>query len=295
MWDTVLRIPKLRWCSQPFSPSSEGDDIAQLSRDIEKRILETLAPIDEASAPQEIRPLINTINRLIAYFEDRSLYEQEFSANASHELRTPLAGIRLQTELAMSTQDAVIQKNAHQNILYALDRSERLIEQLLVLARLSVDRVDLPMEKMSLGRVAARAVGELLTLAKDKNITLNMTPWKECSIRASEESIGILIHNLVRNAVNHSPEGGKVTVKVATIKNRIVLTVADNGPGISMDKHDVVLKRFQKAGDGSKPGSGLGLAIVKRICDLHHATLELGKQDRQSGLKVSVSFSACVE
>lgn len=295
MWGIALHSLRTIWRARPVASSTDGNDVARLSRDIEKRILETLAPIDEASAPQEIRPLIHTINRLIAHFEDRSLHEQEFSANASHELRTPLAGIRLQAELAMSTKDASILKNAHENILNALDRSERLIEQLLVIARLSVDRADLKMEKISLGRAAAHVVGELLSLAQKSQIKLNMTPWKACDITASAESISILIHNLVRNAINHTPEGGKVVVRVTTIKGRAILTVTDNGPGISIDKRAAVLKRFQKAGDGSKPGSGLGLAIVKRICDLHHATLGLNQPDGHGGLSVSVIFMRSAE
>ena len=266
-------------------------NISKLSRDIEKRIFETLLPIDEKTAPKEIRPLIKAINRLVLYFEDRSQHEQDFSANASHELRTPLAGIRLQTEIAMSTDNFDIQKKAHKNILLAIDRNERLIQQLLTLARLTSDRVELSMERVNFGELVQNVINQLLSVAEAKNISLKIESWNNAYILASLESIAILLHNLIRNAVNHTPEGGKIRVKVESKNQEIILCVIDNGSGIPEDKYEAVLKRFQKAGNSSISGSGLGLSIVKRICDLHHAKLTLSKASKTGGLKVKVTFA----
>ena len=281
----------LKWTSNKLTEKHFKREIEDLSYDIEKRIAETLSPIDEKTAPKEIRPLINAINRLIAYFEDRSHHEQDFSANASHELRTPLAGIRLQTEIAMSTEDLEIQKKAHQNVLIAIDQNERLIEQLLVLARLTADKVDLAMEKVNLGQLSARVIANLMSVAEEKHISLKLQSPDHLMVFVSEESISILLHNLVRNAINYIPEGGEIKVKITTSKDKVVLSVMDNGPGIPSDKYDMVLRRFQKTNDNEKSGSGLGLAIVKRICDLHQATLTLGQATRKGGLKVTVTFS----
>ncbi len=285
-----MRPPK--WLARTPAQATQSQDIEQLSRDIERRIFETLEPIDGKDAPKEILPLINIINRLISYFESRSQYEQDFSANASHELRTPLAGIRLQAELAMHSADPAIQKNACLNILTAVDRSEKLIEQLLLLARLTADRVDLEMTRVNLGQLAAGVVGEFLPVAEEKNITLMMKPWKDCYIRASEGSVSILLHNLLGNTLKYSPEGGKVEVKVESSKGSAILCVTDNGPGIPAHKYELALKRFQKVGDSAVAGSGLGLAIVKRICDLHKAALEFSKPEKGSGLKALVVFKA---
>lgn len=266
-------------------------EVKALSQDIEKRIAETLAPIDEKSAPQEIRPLINAINRLIAYFEDRSLHEQDFSANASHELRTPLAGIRIQTEIAMSTSDPEIQQKSHRNILAAVDQNERLIEQLLTLARLTADRVELRMEQVNLRKLSETVVANLRRVAEEKHIRVKVECPGSLILRASEESFSILLHNLIRNAINYTPDGGNIKIKARGYAKEVVLSVADDGPGIPQDKYDKVLERFQKTRSDSKSGSGLGLAIVKRICDLHHAALKLGPATRKGGLKVTVTFS----
>jgi signal transduction histidine kinase len=283
-------LPK--WLINKFTTKRYRQEIETLSQDIEKRIAETLAPIDEKIAPKEIRPLINAINRLITYFEDRSSHEQDFSANASHELRTPLAGIRLQTEIAMSTDDPVIQRKSHQNVLIAIDQSERLIEQLLILARLTADRVELAMEKVNISQLSVHVIANLHRLAEEKHISLKLELPDNLTIIACEESISILLHNLIRNAINYIPDGSKIQVKATTTKSgKALLSVADNGPGIPADKHDMVLRRFQKARNSAKSGSGLGLAIVKRICDLHHATLELDKTTKSGGLKVAVRFN----
>lgn len=285
----LLFLPK--WFVKICAQKRYRQEIETLSQDIENRIAETLAPIDEKTAPKEIRPLINAINRLVSYFEDRSHHEQDFSANASHELRTPLAGIRLQTEIAMSTDDPEIQQKAHQNVLIAIDQNERLIEQLLTLARLTADRVDLAMEKVNLEQLSAHVIANLMSVADEKQISLKLESQGNLTLLASEESLSILLHNLIRNAIYHTPEGGAIQVSATKSKGSVVLYIMDNGPGISPDKYDMVLERFQKSQNNNKSGSGLGLAIVKRICDLHHATLTLDQATRKGGLKVTVKFS----
>lgn len=289
-WDIALQS-FLKWLSSTLIERQFKKEIEELSHDIEKRITESLAPIDEKTAPKEIRPLISAINRLISYFEDRSHHEQDFSANASHELRTPLAGIRLQTEIAMSTDNPEVQKRSHDSILKAVDHNERLIEQLLTLARLTADRVDLAMEKLDISQLSAHVIANLQNLAEKKQIRLKLESQKNLMLLASEESLSILLHNLIRNAICYTTEGGAIQVSATKSKGNTVLSVTDNGPGISSDKRDIVLKRFQKIQNNTQSGSGLGLAIVKRICDLHHATLTLDQATRKGGLKVMVTFN----
>ena len=289
-WGIALQSP-LKWISDKLNERHFKKEIEELSYDIEKRITETLAPIDEKTAPKEIRPLISAINRLIAYFEDRSAHEQDFSANASHELRTPLAGIRLQTEIAMSTDDPEIQQKSHRNILVAVDQNERLIEQLLTLARLTADRVELKMATVNLRQLSESVIANLRRMAEDKQIGITLECPKNLTIHASEESLSILLHNLLRNAINHTPEKGGIVVKASGTSKKIELSVIDNGPGIPQDKYDVVLKRFGKTRSDSTSGSGLGLAIVKRICDLHHAKLKLDQATQKGGLKITVIFN----
>jgi two-component system sensor histidine kinase QseC len=263
--------------------------IRELAASIRDGIEKSLTAIDVPDAPEEIIPLIESINRLVAFYEDRYRQERDFSANASHELRTPLAGIRLQTEIAMKTQSPEQREKALHNILYSVNRSTRLVEQLLILSRLTADRVDLEMEVLCLGRVVAQVVAELNDIALQKNITLNFAPWDETRINGSEEVLSILVHNVVRNAISYTQEGGNIWVAVFALNESAVLTVTDNGPGIPEDKRQLVLRRFEKAARNSK-GTGLGLSIVKRIAILHNAGLALEDGENGIGLNVRVTF-----
>jgi two-component system sensor histidine kinase QseC len=259
---------------------------------IEKQILEALKSIDKGSASKETQLLISAIERLTQYFGHRSKFEQEFSANVSHELRTPLSGIRLQTELAMSSQSQSLQENAHKNILTAVGHSERLIEQLLTLSRLSINPDGLVKAKVNIGQLSARVVGELVGLAESKGVKLAMSPWQDCFVQADEGALSILLHNLIRNAIQYSPQGEKVTFQVRDRKRRISLSVIDNGPGIPSDQHALIVERFKKVRGDLKSGSGLGLSIAKRVCDLHGAILNFSKPPKTGGLEVRVTFLA---
>lgn len=282
---TVLRLFPKCFASQSFRK-----EIETLSNDIEERILQTLEPIDEDKAPKEVRPLINVINRLISYFEERSNHEQDFSANASHELRTPLAGIRLQTEIAMSTDDTEIQKQAHLKVLDAIDKNERLIEQLLILARLTADRVELDMTQIDIKKLLAQVVSDMQVHAKEKLINLKVEVNHNSTVIANQASISILLHNLIRNAINYSPEKDTVLINSISTDGYVSISVSDNGVGIKTEDRELALKRFQKLPNHNKKGSGLGLSIVKRICDLHQAKLTLSNTTKNGGLKVKVTF-----
>lgn len=278
------------WLFNRMATNNFKQQIEKLSHDIEKRISKKLEPIEKLGVPKEIWPLINSLNRLISYFEERSEHEKDFTSNASHELRTPLAGIRLQTEIALGTDDKKIQQKALEKVLISIDRNERLIEQLLILARLTSDKVKLTMNKINLNQLSSRVVSDLRNSAYKKHIVLNLELEEGFFLFANEESIYILLHNVIRNAINYTPKGGKVWISAKTLKNKIILSIMDNGPGIVKNKRELVLMRFQKDTDNVKSGSGLGLAIVKHICNLHHATLYLDETNKRGGLKVMITF-----
>jgi len=279
------------WFSNTLVKKKYLQDIGKLSADIEKRIFQKLEPIEESAAPVEIKPLIKVINRLVSNFQDRSENERDFSANASHELRTPLAGIRIQTEIAQQTEDPKIQKKALGNIIHAVDQAERLIEQLLALARHSVDNITLHKEKISLSHLCLCVASDLSDLAEEKRVKLKTAITRKLYIHADRESISVLLHNLIHNAIKYSPAEGTITISLNTHQNKLLLCIADLGPGIPVQKRQAVLQRFQKVKGSSETGSGLGLAIVKRVCNLHNADLTLDSHRDGKGLKVRVLFN----
>lgn len=270
-------------------PLQRLKDIHRLTREIDGRISTTKpAPIDEHAAPKEILPIIQATNRLIRYQEDRYENERDFTANASHELRTPLAGIRLQTQIAMRSDDDAARKRAFDNVMHAVDRATMLVEQLLVLSRLTAEKVEFNRAPVDLMHIAARVTGELSEWMADRHAIVTVGRNK-AMVEGNAESIGILVTNLIRNAITHSHENARVEVTSRIEGGTVHLEVADNGPGIPENEMKTVMERFSKA-SGSKGGTGLGLAIVKRIAELHNAQVDLNNRVQGQGLVVTVKF-----
>jgi len=102
--------------------------------------------------------------------------------------------------------------------------------------------------------------------------------------------LGVMIRNLVDNALKYSPDGGYVHIQLACDEARVELVVSDSGPGIPDDQMEIVFERFHRGYETTVSGSGLGLSIVKRICDLHDATIHMSRTTKECGLEVKVHF-----
>lgn len=288
----IVFVLALHFLSRDLIPISKLKDIFKLALEIEKRVEKSSEPIIEKNAPIEIKPLINAVNKLIDYQEDRYKNERDFTANASHELRTPLAGIRLQTEIAMRTEDKEKRDKALKNILRSVDRATRLAEQLLILSRLTAEKIDLAKEPVELKEIAEKVTEELTLVANEKDIIIEAGKLDNGRVLASEQSIEILIDNLIRNSIIYIHKGGKIKYETIKYEEKIVLSITDNGPGIPREKRKIIFERFEKADKGSKTGTGLGLSIVKRIADLHNAKIEIADTEDSTGLRINVYFNA---
>ncbi len=272
-------------------PLQRLEDIHRLTQEIDERMSTNPSPIDENNAPKEILPIIQATNRLIRYQEDRYENERDFTANASHELRTPLAGIRLQTQIAMRSNDTAARNRAFDNVMRAVDRATMLVEQLLVLSRLTAEKVEFNRAAIDLNKLAMRVTAELSEWMSDRQASVVIQRNPGIMLNGNAESLAILINNLIRNAITHAQGSPHVDVSVRDTGDGVVLEVADNGPGIPEAEMKQVMERFAKA-SGSKGGTGLGLAIVKRIADLHNARIGLANREQGTGLIVTITFPA---
>jgi len=279
-----------------IKPRKRITKIHYLAKEIDQQMDENPRSISLSDMPIEIRPIVESLNALIKFQVDRYQQERDFTANASHELRTPLAGIRLQTEIAMMTEDSEQRNNALNNVLKAVDRGTRLVEQLLILSRLTLDKVALEVAEVNLSELCQQKVSEYKSTAQTKSIQLTYSQSsRSCILTASETSLDILLDNLLRNAINHTPIDGDIHTLVKQEGDNIIIEVADTGPGIPKKDHERVFYRFQKATGSGKSGTGLGLAIVKRIVDLHHGNVHLGFCDQEYGLKVIIELPLAKE
>jgi signal transduction histidine kinase len=248
--------------------------------------LEALAPV---TAPQEIRPLIDALNDLFGRVDRALDNERRFTADAAHELRTPLAAIVTQAQVASRARDAAERDQALVQIATSGRRASRLVEQLLLLARLD-PAANLHKEKLRLDQLAAAVCADHGSMALDKNITLELDTSGEIAIHGHADLLRVLLRNLLDNALRYTPAGEKVGVGVTVHGSSVRLTVSDSGPGIPPAERANVMRRFHRLAGQETEGSGLGLSIVARIAELHHASVVLADGMGASGLSVQVSF-----
>jgi two-component system OmpR family sensor kinase len=259
---------------------------------VSRRAADDLSPLDPAGLPGEIRPLVAELNLLFLRLGQAFRTQQAFVADAAHELRTPLAALRLQAQAILRAGDDQTRLAAARNLLARVDRSTRLVEQMLDLARqeAAADPVDQG-DAIDLADLAGQVIGDCLPLARARHLDLGLEGSAGARIRGDAGAIRNLLRNLVENAVKHAREGGVVNVVVRLDRDRAVLAVEDDGPGIPEPERERVFDRFYRVPGQGGTGSGLGLAIVRTIARRHRGEVALGTSEL-GGLAVTVDFPA---
>ncbi|CAB3710156.1 ATP-binding protein [Paraburkholderia rhynchosiae] len=270
-----------------------------LSEAIRSRDINRLEPVDIGRAPTEVRPLVDAINLLLSRLLHSLERERAFTADAAHELKTPLAAIKVQAQVALAEPDAARQRLAMERVVQGVDRSARLAEQLLLLARLDMH------EKMSTAPLAPGAAAKSALLAnagnaQQKNIRVTLNCDMRAEIDAEPVLIGILFDNLLDNAIKYGSEGGSIEVAVQRLENpekdpaheRVLVSVRDDGPGVEPADLARLANRFFRATGNQATGSGLGLSIVVRIAEHFGGSVHFDSGLGKRGLTVEVSFPA---
>ncbi|PZO88110.1 MAG: hypothetical protein DI626_02490 [Micavibrio aeruginosavorus] len=259
--------------------------LTALSADVDSRKIDDLTPIEGRDIPNEILPLIEAMNRLFVRIGDSFKREREFTDHAAHELRTPLAAMKTQTQVLLKKSLPMPEcSDGLENLNSTIDRTTHLVEQLLSLARLQNDAP--PMEEINLSHLLEEAVGQIHPSAKSKQQSINVNVEPDVSAAGHEDSLYMLIHNILDNAVKYTPEGGRIVVSLGKDK---MLSISDSGPGIADTDKMRVFNRFVRVDKTGQMGSGLGLSIAKWVIDTHGATMTL-KDNLPNGLIVEISF-----
>jgi two-component system, OmpR family, sensor histidine kinase QseC len=261
-----------------------------IARQIASRDPQQLQPVQPATAPEEIRTLLEALNGLFQRVENTLEAERRFTADAAHELRTPLAALQAQLQVAQRARDSEERDRSMNQLQSGLTRAAHLVDQMLHLARLDPES-SLPDPKaVDLAGLAEEVCADLGPQILAKNIDFDLAATADCQVIGQHEWLRVLVRNLVDNAVRYTPEGGLVRVELVRNNGVVTLSVADSGPGIPIEERESVLQRFHRLNQGKQPGSGLGLAIVARIVELHGATLKLDASNTPKGLLVTVQF-----
>jgi two-component system sensor histidine kinase TctE len=261
----------------------------ELQRRIRRRESSDLSPIDEREAPEEVSPLVRAINDLLARLDRSIATQKHFLADAAHQLKTPLAGLRTQAELAQREIDAGQRepqalKKSLQQIALSSQRAAHMVNQLLAMARAEDKEHAAQKAPVNLARLATETVRDFVPRAMEKRIDLGYEGPESGApnhlmVHGHALLLRELIRNLVDNALQYTPAGGTVTVRIVEdpFGQVVVLQVEDSGPGIPAAERDQVFRPFYRALGTDVEGSGLGLAIVREIAVQHGA--EIGLED----------------
>jgi two-component system OmpR family sensor kinase/two-component system sensor histidine kinase QseC len=264
--------------------------LQRVAAEVQRRDVDSLAPVPSAQLPQEIAPLITELNRLLARLDAAFATQRAFVADAAHELRSPLTAVRLQLQLLDRAPDESARLDARTNLGAAVERAGHLIEQLLTLARSEPRQGREAWRAVALETAAAAGVADCNALAESRHIDLGLDVESSALVQGDPEALRTLVRNLVDNAVRYTPAGGQVRVRSRSAPEGAILEVIDTGPGIPASARERAFDRFFRRETAPEGGSGLGLAIVKAVAERHGAQVTLGDAPG-GGLHVTVTFA----
>ena len=262
-----------------------------LAGDISRRAPNRLDAIDMEETPEEIQPLVESLNRLFTRVERAFENERRFTADAAHELRTPLAALKTQAQVALRTTDEAARRHALEQVVRGVDRATHLVEQLLTLARLDPQTDTIERRPLDLCTLAVEVMAELASAAAEQGVELELAEPCIGNVTGNRESLGVLLRNLVDNAIRYTPGGGRVEVSMHRSGDEVCLSVSDSGPGIPEAERARVFERFYRSEGSAAGGCGLGLSIVRRVADLHGARMRFDTSPL-GGLRVEVCLVA---
>lgn len=245
----------------------------------------------EGALPEEIAPLVGSLDVLVSRVTEVLDHERRFTADAAHELRTPLAAVKVQAQVARRAADESVRSHALDQVLSGVERMTHLVEQLLTLARLDPEGRGAADSPVDLAEVAESVCSILTPQALRREQSLELEQDRGLVVCGNRWWLDVLVRNLVDNALRYSPPGGRVLVQIDS--DAALLRVVDNGPGIAPELREQMLTRFARGASNDADGCGLGLSIVARIVDITRARLEFEPglpHDGGAGLAVVVRF-----
>jgi signal transduction histidine kinase len=293
----LLIVGTLMW----FVVRSSLKPVVALEAAMRSRRKFDLTPLTSSTLPRELHPLIASFNHLLEQLSESVEGERRFIGDAAHELRTPLSTLQAHAQIALRATTLADKDVALTKLLLVAQRSTRLSEQLLDLARLN-SSANAPQHALAnLSDLALLVVRDFDTYALQQERSIQLDIRNNCIILCNIDEMGILLRNLIDNALRYTAKGGRIRVScgheaAATQKGgqaaeqRVYVEVADDGPGVPLSERQAIFERFYRVAGTSVHGSGIGLSLVAGISQLHHATIETGDGLEGRGCCIRVVF-----
>jgi signal transduction histidine kinase len=239
----------------------------------------------------ELKELADTFDGMLSRLDSAFASQRHFVANASHELRTPLAIMRTEVDVALADPDAGVDdlRAMGEAVRETIDRSERLIESLLVLAR--SEAAGGPQETVDLAALAADCITDFKPRAEEADVSVHAA----LGPALTSGHTGLLertIANLIDNGIRHNVPGGTLEVSTSTAGDSVQLRVANGGAVIDPHEAQALTEPFRRL-DRSRGGFGLGLSIVNSVVSAHHGELTVTARP-EGGLAVEIALPAAL-
>jgi two-component system OmpR family sensor kinase len=262
--------------------------MTDLARQLDIRRSDDLSRLSLEGTPRELHPFIASINRLLERISALMDQQRRFVADAAHELRTPITAISLQAENLSQIDLPPDSRDRLSALKNGARRTAHLLEQLLALARHDVERT--PEATVTpLDRCAKEVVADFMAAAAEHGVDLGFEIIEPSPVRGEPVALSSVIHNLIDNALRHTPQGGRIDIGIYHEGARVILQIEDSGPGIPASDMARVFEPFVRGSRPSGEGTGLGLSIVKRTVERLAGTVSL-ENVPNAGLRVTVAF-----
>lgn len=272
--------------------------LRKLADALRQKRADDLSPLPLAQPPEELLPVVQSTNALLARLEASFERERRFSADAAHELRTPISALKVHAHNLAHELEQCALKNPPESLdklEQSVERMAHLVEQILNLYRTTPDHYPTQFEPLDLHQLARETIAELHGDFSAKGQSIELTGGAAL-MQGDRFALGILLKNLLDNANKYTPEGGPVEVETKAEDGCVLLRVDDSGPGIAEVERARVFERFYRVGGDRHQyavgGCGLGLSIVQHIAELHGADISLSDSKFGRGLSVLVRFPA---
>ncbi|WP_337270517.1 sensor histidine kinase [Oryzifoliimicrobium ureilyticus] len=263
-------------------------NIRGLVRQIRSRNPDDLTKISSVALPKDLTPLVGSLNTLLEKLERSLASERRFSDLAAHQLRTPHAAIKLLLQLLAQADTEEERQSLINDLVSSNERSMHMIEQLLKLARIGHEKINLA--PVNLYDIAASTLADFGNLISLKNFEVELVGDETAQGLTDAALLRLMLDNVLDNAIKYAPEGGRLEVSVRQEDSQWLISIADNGPGIPAEEREAAFQRFNRLKAIDRQGVGLGLAIVADIAARLGTEIKLDTPSWGRGLQFSLYF-----
>jgi two-component system OmpR family sensor kinase len=238
--------------------------------------------LPKAADDDEVGGLVNVLNDMLSRLDSAFMAQRRFSSRVAHELRTPLTILKGETQVTLNRRRSLDEYEAQLlSVLEEVAKMERTIDDLLLFARYESGESEMPFRPVRLDSVVANAAKDLRPLAERRHIEFKIEADENAFVLGDEKALSRLVCKLVENALNYTPENGRIDVTAIASSGQTVLIVKDNGVGIAEEDLQHIFERFFRSKNSRNmhpAGTGIGLSLVEVIAGFHDASINVDSQ-----------------